>query len=244
MKDSEFIELLNLYLDHEISAKDAARLEAEVQNNPARRQIYRDYCRMQKACAVLAQDFQTEAPATAERKVVAFETATRRSRLAGLYTVGTFAAAACIAVVFVSRNREANSIEVPNAAPVVAQKPSQAPVNRPANGIMLASHSESAPVAQTANLQVRPMQQPALAAHPLSLAANARADALAAAVEEANAQFAWMRAVQLAPMQQPVSINQLRFESQPALRVENRTYGNRQQPGEAAVELSAFRFQR
>ena len=35
MKDSEFIELLNLYLDHEISTADAARLEAEVQANPA-----------------------------------------------------------------------------------------------------------------------------------------------------------------------------------------------------------------
>ena len=30
MKDSEFLELLNLYLDHEISPADAARLEAEV----------------------------------------------------------------------------------------------------------------------------------------------------------------------------------------------------------------------
>ena len=36
MKDNEFIELLNLYLDHEISQEDAARLEAEVQRNPAR----------------------------------------------------------------------------------------------------------------------------------------------------------------------------------------------------------------
>ena len=39
MNDSEYIELLNLYLDHEISAADAARLEAEVQSNPARRRI-------------------------------------------------------------------------------------------------------------------------------------------------------------------------------------------------------------
>ena len=29
MKDSEFLELLNLYLDHEISPADAARLEAD-----------------------------------------------------------------------------------------------------------------------------------------------------------------------------------------------------------------------
>ena len=47
MKDSEFIELLNLYLDHEISVADAARLEAEVQGSPARRRVYREYCQMQ-----------------------------------------------------------------------------------------------------------------------------------------------------------------------------------------------------
>jgi hypothetical protein len=57
MKDSEFIELLNLYLDHEISADNAARLEAEVQGNPERRRVYRQYCRMQKACTLLANDF-------------------------------------------------------------------------------------------------------------------------------------------------------------------------------------------
>ena len=60
MKDSEFIELVNLYLDHEISTADAARLEAEVQTNAARRQIYRQYCRIQKACRMAAADFQTE----------------------------------------------------------------------------------------------------------------------------------------------------------------------------------------
>ena len=64
MKDSEFIQLLNLYLDHEISGADAARLESEVQTNAARRQIYQQYCRMQKACRMIAADFETE-PASA-----------------------------------------------------------------------------------------------------------------------------------------------------------------------------------
>ena len=60
MKDSEFIELLNLYLDHEITAADAARLEAEVQASPERRRVYQQYCRMQKACTMLAKDFVDE----------------------------------------------------------------------------------------------------------------------------------------------------------------------------------------
>src|SRR5205823_1698019 len=73
MKDSEFTQLLNLYLDHEISAADAARLEAEVMSNPARRRVYQDYCRMQKACKLLASEFQSEAASADDRKVVAFE---------------------------------------------------------------------------------------------------------------------------------------------------------------------------
>ena len=63
MNDREFIELLNLYLDHEIAPADAARLEAEVRDNPERRRIYLDYCRMQKACGLLAKDFAKERPA-------------------------------------------------------------------------------------------------------------------------------------------------------------------------------------
>ena len=54
MNDTQFIELLNLYLDHEISPSDAARLEAEVQRNAKRYRVYREYCQMHKACALLS----------------------------------------------------------------------------------------------------------------------------------------------------------------------------------------------
>lgn len=57
MKEREFTELLNLYLDHEITPEAAARLEAEVQRNPARRATYRQYCQMQKACKILSAEF-------------------------------------------------------------------------------------------------------------------------------------------------------------------------------------------
>ena len=102
MKDSEFIELLNLYLDHEISAADSARLEAEVQTNPARRKIYEQYCRMQKPCKVLASDFVSAVEAAAapdNKKIVAFNVAaveaaaSRRKRAGNLYMLGTVAAA-------------------------------------------------------------------------------------------------------------------------------------------------------
>ena len=64
MKDQEFIELLNLYLDHEISPADAARLEAEVQSNLPRRALYNQYCRMQKACTSLGADFRAAGTAS------------------------------------------------------------------------------------------------------------------------------------------------------------------------------------
>ncbi|HZZ20729.1 MAG TPA: hypothetical protein VFE25_15240 [Opitutaceae bacterium] len=56
MKDREFIELLNLYVDREISAADALRLESEVVANPKRREVYDQYCRMQKACTMLSEE--------------------------------------------------------------------------------------------------------------------------------------------------------------------------------------------
>ena len=50
MKDREFIQLLNLYVDREITADDARRLEIEVASSPERRKVYDQYCRIQKAC--------------------------------------------------------------------------------------------------------------------------------------------------------------------------------------------------
>lgn len=65
MNDREFIELLNLYIDHEISPEDAVRLEAEVMGRPDRREVYNQYCRMQKACSMLTGHFADSPDATA-----------------------------------------------------------------------------------------------------------------------------------------------------------------------------------
>jgi hypothetical protein len=66
MNDRDFIELLNLYIDHEISPEDALRLEAEVISRPDRREVYHQYCRMQKACSMLADKFAEEPEAAVE----------------------------------------------------------------------------------------------------------------------------------------------------------------------------------
>src|SRR5690606_26074347 len=102
MKDSKFIELLNLYVDQQISAEDAAQLEAEIQRSPERRRIYREYCQMQKACVILAETFQTEAPAGG--KIVEAGRVQRSRLTVATYAMGALAAAACVALVLVERN--------------------------------------------------------------------------------------------------------------------------------------------
>jgi hypothetical protein len=234
MKESEFIALLNLYLDHEISAADAARLEAEVQSRPDRRKIYQQYCRMQKACKVLAADFETEeAGAPGDKKVVAFDAAASQRRSGNFYTVGAFvAAAACVAIIFVGRSRQeatANS-------------------NRAANTVAATTVSTPAPAAAPIVSKTSPRQlgnrAATLVTDPLLLTHNPQAEAtLAAAVKEANAQLAWINTVQLSPLQQQVQAEELRFDVSPAtLRPDARALGANPAPKEAAVEMVVFQF--
>ena len=99
MKESKFIELLNLYIDQQISPDDAALLEEEILRNPRRRQIYGEYCRMHRACTMVLE--RNQARNGMEQKVgrvVAFE-APHRFRW-GHYAAG-LAAAACVALVAV-----------------------------------------------------------------------------------------------------------------------------------------------
>jgi len=135
MNDREFIELLNLYVDHEISAEDALRLEAEVLSNPRRREVYDQYCRMQKACSELAEHLADEADAKAPATVVEFPAAGgwRRGPV-----FGALAAAAAVALVVGLRDRGSVKPEAvtfaapvparvsPVAASVIAQAPSEA----------------------------------------------------------------------------------------------------------------------
>ncbi len=117
MNDSKFIELLNLYLDHEISPADAALLEAEVARDPARREVYREYCRMQKACVVLTSQFGDAAPA----EPAAFSPRPARRASSALWASGVLAAA-CAAIVISGRLHTARPESVPQGAGL-AQSP-------------------------------------------------------------------------------------------------------------------------
>ena len=122
MNNGEFIELLNLYIDQEISPEDALRLEAEVMSNPERRRIYQDYCRMQKACTMLSEKFATAEDSGSRRQALAEPVRWHFGTIAG-----GLAAAACLLVVFGARNRQADS-QVARSLPVAAPAAAQAPV--------------------------------------------------------------------------------------------------------------------
>jgi len=53
MSEREFLELLNLYLDREITPADADRLEREIRADASRHRTYLQYCRMQQAVRLL-----------------------------------------------------------------------------------------------------------------------------------------------------------------------------------------------
>ena len=123
MRDSEFIALLNLYLDHEISPEDTARLESEVARDPRRREVYRQYCRMQKACSVIGQEF---AETEARQDVVAEALAPRCSAgVPAALWLGGLAAAGFAVVALVGRRAPAFPASAPAVA-VVQPAPSKA----------------------------------------------------------------------------------------------------------------------
>ena len=242
MKESEFIELLNLYLDHEISAADAVRLEAEVQNNPARCRVYQQYCRMQKACKLLTADLQGEAVTAAssvEKKVIPFDPAAaaaeagRRRKMGMVYTFGTLAAAACVALIFVNRADRSSSVTREPTVQVAPAAPKPA-VPAPAQ---LASDA-------TGPRQLGNQRSAKLVTDPLLLSGNANSAPVIGAVANDSAEhLKWITSLQIAPLPQHVPVEDLRFDVRPTtLRPDARVLGGNRVSPENNVEMTAFRF--
>ncbi len=221
MKDTKFTELLNLYLDHQISPEETALLEAEIRRDPARRRLYRQYCQMQKACAELAADFHSEVPT--RDKVVNFPVPRRSVR--GLYAAGLEAAAACIALVVVNR-RGTESIDHSRVALAPA-------------AVELAQ--TAAPALPVMSLTERPRPELHTAFTTQALAQlNAMTPGEMLAAEASNrARYEWMNQVRVNPLQ----LESVMFETEPVNGQENRTFRSRR-PFEANVQMSAFQFQR
>jgi hypothetical protein len=124
MKDREFIELLNLYVDREISAEDALRLESEVVANSRRREVYDQYCRMQKACSMLSGDL-VESKQMAGSVIVNFPS--RNPWHFGQFALGIAAAAACAVGIITYKLHGTSQYMAAADTPVAVAKPAVAP---------------------------------------------------------------------------------------------------------------------
>ena len=244
MKESRFIELLNLYVDHQLSAAEAPELEAEIARNATRRTTYQQYCRMQKACTLLFEQERSHAPASiklaaslrdANRKIIAFpESRSRGPR--GYFPVGLLAAAACVAFVFVRFNAPENSgaPQQPRGIPVALQQSVE-----PAQAVAIPV--EVAPPVPTTNTPASfySVFVTRRAAQESLDTANARFTSNNSVTPTVS--YAWMQQVELEPVQ---SLSQGRLTLQSSsVSSEDRVLSSRK-PVQGPWESSAFTFQR
>jgi anti-sigma factor RsiW len=218
MNETKFIELLNLYVDRQISPAEAEQLEAEVRSNPEHRRVYREYCRMQKACTELAETFRAQAPA-GDPQVARL--GHRRRATGGMpFAVGLAAVAAGVALIVSLRTR-------PTERPVAT-----APV---APAVAPAILAVSAP-------SLRPSLQPVIGPHLLPLRAPSAELTEVAASSEPAAFADWMNRVQLSSLPDATA-EDLRFDSRATLQPDARAYRSTR-PHQGKVEWTAFTFQK
>ncbi len=231
MKDSEFIELLNLYLDHEISAVDAKRLEVEVQSSPSRYRVYREYCQMQKACVVWAEKAALDLPVDA--KIITFPSP-KTAWGFGTYAAGVCAVAACVALVFVVQGGRgsASTAPKPSDPTLIASVEILAPMGSDDEARSL--------VPSLLSLSPRaPEFQPVVVIRNLALTRQQREGGT---LEPTDARFEWMNRVQPVALK-PAAAADLVFETQSARQPDQRSFRGRRLI-DAQVEQAAFQFQR
>ena len=253
MKESRYIELLNLYVDHQLTPAEATELESEVQSNPGRRRIYGQYCRMQKACALLFEAERSLAPKTAAA-VVAFDSYGRLPsesqsfwRNGGLRVAGLAAALACAGIFgvrFLTSSPAldqgvASSSSVASVEQVVAS-------SSPARTVVVASALPAAvaPVVETASIRVpasvRSQFQSVLVGTTLVLSRLSDADS----ASPSGVDLAWLNEVKL-PSVRTLPEEDLAFEARPSLKQpETRGVYRSRQPFQGNAEMISFQFQR
>ncbi len=235
MKDHRFIELLNLYVDHQLGPAEAAELEAAVLASPDRRRTYDQYCRLQRGCSLLGGHARSAAP-VASRFLQSLEETERkiaRPRHRGwqhAYTgaFGALATAACLTLLFVVNRSDF----APETDPLALQ-PSEGTAASEALSLAVSTVAKSSENTRKVELH------PALSASGFGVTRSVREAEIAAHDPEA---LEWMRRVDQLPASSVV-VDEEAFASRSALPVENRVYQSRSAPqGNAA--FAAFQFQR
>lgn len=229
MKESRFIELLNLYIDQQISPKEAAELEAEIARSPAHHRTYLQYCRMHRGCAMLFENFRAPAAPLAQAlrqadgKITAFPARSPRfTRMAG--AAGLAVAAACVAFVLVNQP--------------VATGPSQAAAKPAPVALTQVNVSPESFRAAAMGADARqPKFQTVFATSRASVAGGNHATTSAQ-----RAAFEWMNRIELSPM--PVPDNAQMVFGPPAESTSPDLHFQHVRGAEQpAAEMTAFEFQ-
>lgn len=255
MKESRFLELLNLYIDQEISPEEAALLEQEIVRSAQRRKVYVQYCRMHRASSILFERYRADsapsgdtlaqAARDVDQKVLQFpQVAKSRSLKTWGYAMGSVAAAACLALVIV--NRDAGSIDM-NATNTQPPRISgrlddqSAPSNVASSGAIQAKTSAS-PSGVVTPVATAPAYQSAFVVRALGQSATPSLEGNE--MQQGTSQLAWdwMNRVQISPVQ-IVPAADLLFENRPALQQDPRTFRSLR-PVPANFEMTAFQFQK
>ncbi|GAB1487601.1 hypothetical protein MASR2M8_00400 [Opitutaceae bacterium] len=229
MKDARFIELLNLYIDQELSAEEARELEQEIALNPARRRTYEQYCRMHRGCALLFESARSQAPChpkldraaqVADEKIMAFPQSGApvvRGPWGRIAWAGGLAAALAV-----------SALQGP-AILTALRGPTEV---APSNTVVASMAPASTPTVRQSDYQLVGLvnRQPDTSRLTFQPVVAAEAD--------------WMQRLELTPLQR-VSVEDLRFNTEP-MDSDNRTFAGSQPftPAQSAVEFSAFQFQK
>jgi len=219
MNDNEFIELLNLYVDREISPQDAVRLESEVVSNPKRRKIHDQYCRIQKACSMLSVQ-PLEASSAESDRSYAFP----MFRWPSFPLMATLAAAACLVGVLALKNPAA--LTVFHNAPTVAAD--AGPSRSVADTVDVASASDA----------MKPVFFTRLPASQAGLPMFA--------VDEAAPQMpqlGWIDQIHMTPIFTTAN-SDFMLDPRPDLKTTVMSESQNSRDLQEAVEITAFRFQR
>ncbi len=253
MNDPRFIELLNLYVDHQLTPAEAVELENELARNPARRRTYADYCRMQKACVALLETQRAQAPlpprlaralAQAERKISLPEAArdtARRLRhwwlAAGALTTAAAALVIAPRLLVTQNNAPANapvvvvSQEQPAARPVLVAAPQDEIIDP--RTFLVASVSDELPDHYYSVLPARMATRQR---------ASSRREAIALPTLAKDSSLQWLNEKALAPLVLEASAP-LQFT--PRTTLPRSSFSGQSSPyGDAQAEMTSFQFQK
>ncbi len=242
MSESRFIELLNLYVDHELTPAEAAELEAELQRAPARRAVLREYQALQRGCELVVAAERTLAPQTAEAvRALRYRRAeartVSRAWFGGWSWVVGASAAAAVAVVAVLNLNPSNPESQATGA-LIASAGERAPVSASASESVSATLEMLDVAVPSAPTEVKGLRMASVWG-----AGSADRESSSAVIAVASSHLSWLDDVRLPAVRAPRP-EDLLFREQAMPSRATDPIPPSQRPLQATLEMTAFQFQR